>query len=133
MVEIVIVIVMLGMMAAWAVPKYGRTLNRARARNAMQNLSVIHAANMLYKMRTGGTNTDNCSNDSLCTNIGEINTLNGANSLNIVSSGVTYGCADGGTACTGTFGVVTVTVNLNNPVADGTNPTCADGGANICP
>jgi len=139
MAEILIVMVMMAVMAAWAIPQYGRAMNRARARNAIQNLTIIHSANTLYRAR----NNKNCSSTvapgNVCPNLTGngtttgVNHMNGTNSLNIIPSGVTYVCGDDLNTCTATVSTATITLNLNNPIVDGTNPACADGGTNICP
>ncbi|NTV28881.1 MAG: type II secretion system protein [Candidatus Omnitrophica bacterium] len=123
--EIMLVMIVIALMAAWGLPQYGRTIARARARNALNNLVMIHAANLLYQARHGGSNCP-------CANITAINDMNGTDSLNIVAGGVTYAC--NGADCTGVVnGSFTATVNLNSPISD-TNPSCAnDGTAKICP
>ncbi len=134
MMEIIVVMVMIALIAAWSIPQYGRALSRARARNAIQNLTIIHAANVLYRAR----NSQNCSATTgpgnVCSNLAGINGMNGANTLNITASGVNYACANDANTCTATVGTALVTVNLNNAIADGTNPSCNNqGGASICP
>jgi len=132
--ELLIVMIVIGIMVAWGTPQYGRTIERARARNAINNLIMIHAANLVYQARHGG---NNCTADSACTDLNKINGINGANSLNLIAGGVTYACADGGTDCTGTSdsGKFTVTVDLTSPIVQDSNPVCdnTDASYKACP
>lgn len=117
--------VVISIMAAWGLPQYGRSIARARARNAMNNLVMIHSANLLYQARHGGS-------DCPCADLAAINDINGANSLNIIPGGVAYSCNAG--TCTGTIaGSFTASVDLSSPISSG-NPSCAnDSASKVCP
>lgn len=127
--EIMIVMVIVAIMASWGLPQYTRAISRARARNAMNNLTMIHAANLIYQARHGGSNF-------VGANLAAINNMNGANSLNIVSGGLNYACDNGG--CTADEGVgskYSVFVVYASPIDDATpNPSCTNLGTDrICP
>ena len=124
MVELIVVMVIIGIIAVFSVPNFMKTINRARARDAVLNLNVIHASNVLYKIR-----------NSINVNQGTIALINGALGLSINPNGATYVC--NGATCVATNGGAgfTVTATLANPLcttAGGLcpNPSCA--GAN-CP
>jgi prepilin-type N-terminal cleavage/methylation domain-containing protein len=125
--EVLIVVIIMAAIAAFSVPNFGRALHRARARDAINNLSAIHASQLIYRSLNSFYST--------CNNVAAINNINGANTLNIIENGVTYTCADASppTVCTGvSTGNFTVTVTLNNPISLGANPSCASGN-NSCP
>ena len=134
MVEIIIVMIIMAIIAAWGIPQFGRALNRAKARNAINNLNVIYSSNLIYQARHGGANFDcaagNCSN---CT-ITLINDMNGTNSMNIVEGGVSYCC--NGATCTATLlNQFTVTATLTSALS-ANNPGCVnadDLNNKVCP
>jgi len=129
--EILVVIIIISIIAAFSVPNFSKSVRRARARDAVNNLTVIHAAQLIY----GSMN----STFRLCNNVAAINALNGANSLSIVENGATYSCANANppTVCTAVSnaGDFTVTVTLANPVSFGVNPACVSNpvAAKNCP
>ena len=47
--EIMVVIVLLGIMVAFALPEYAKSLRRAHERDSVVQLRIIYAANSLYK------------------------------------------------------------------------------------
>ncbi len=120
-----LVIIIIGILAGFSLPNFGKTARRSRARNAIVNLSMIHAANVLYKARTG-------SNISGTANLAAVNA---ALNLNIVDPKSTYACTSG-TTCTATSTTggpdYTVTVTLATDLADATNPSCATSNSS-CP
>ncbi len=141
LVELLIVIVVIGIMAGFGAANFSKSLGKAKARDAINNLSIIHAANMMYKARNGVNCTDTAApHTNECSDIPAINSMNGANSLNIIAGTLKYACSGTTctactvTACTTTGTDFKVTVNLdgaivqgavapavNNPVCTGTN------------
>jgi general secretion pathway protein G len=120
LVELMIVIVVIGILAGFGAANFSKSLGKAKARDAINNLTIIHAANMMYKARNG----NNCTTDSVCATIAGINSMNGANSLNIIAGSTTYTCANSGTTCTATGTNFTITANLDGAIVQGTNPGC---------
>jgi prepilin-type N-terminal cleavage/methylation domain-containing protein len=119
LIEILVVIIIISILAAFSVPNFSKSVKRARARDAINNLTAIHAAQLIYRSLNSSFNR--------CNNVAAINSLNGPNSLNIVENGATYTCNDGGgapTVCTAVSGDFTVTATLANPVSLGVNPVC---------
>jgi prepilin-type N-terminal cleavage/methylation domain-containing protein len=117
MVELIVVMVIIGMVAVFAIPNFTKTINRSKARDAVLNLNVIHASNILYRTRNGGNLNE--------ANLAAINTELG---LNIIANGATYACD--GTDCVATGTGFVLTVDLDAVLSD-TNPSC-NGGAS-CP
>ncbi len=85
MVELIIVMAIISVMAAFGVPSFTKAMSRARARDAQNNLTIIHASQALYRA--------NLASNLRGANLGA---LNAALSLNLVSTGgTTYACNDG--------------------------------------
>ena len=53
LVEIVVVIVLIGIIAAFGVPGYGKMIRKSHERNAILGLTSIHQANSIYEAKTG--------------------------------------------------------------------------------
>lgn len=111
MIELIVVMVIIGFIAGFSIPGFMKTINRSRARDAILNLNVIHASNVLFRVRTGANLT--------AANVAAINTSLGLNIL--ANGGTTYVC--NGTTCVATGGGFTVTATLANALS-GTNPAC---------
>jgi type IV pilus assembly protein PilA len=114
LVEIIIVVVIIGIIAAFSIPLFGKTISRSKVRDAILNLNVIHASNVIYRMRNGGSNI---------TGAAGVAAINSALSLNILANGATYACTTGTTCTASNVGVTgcTVTATLNTALST-TNP-----------
>lgn len=129
--EILVVIIIIAILAGFSVPNFSKSIKRARARDAMNNLTAIHAAQLIY----GSLN----SAFRQCVNVADINNINGPSSLNVVQNGATYSCNDANppTRCTAVSdaGDFTVTATLTSPISYGTNPACVSNpvAAKNCP
>ena len=117
MVELVVVMTIIAIMAGFGIPSFTKAINRARARDAILNLNVIHASNVVYRARAGA--------DLTAADAAAINTALG---LNIIPNSAAYVC--NGTVCTATGTGFVVTATLASALSSGINPACA--GAN-CP
>lgn len=120
LVELLIVIIIISIIAGFGIPGYTKTIGRARARDAISNLSIIHASNVIFRIRTGGNVLED--------NLGDINT---ALNLNVISSGGTvYECSSNNCTATssdwdaGTQEGFQVTADLAAALG-GNNPDCA--------
>ena len=111
MVELIVVMVIIGFIAGFSIPGFMKTINRSRARDAILNLNVIHAANVLYRVRTG--NNINAAN---------VGVINGTLGLNILANGSTYVCNT--VTCVATGAGFTVTATLASALS-AANPACA--------
>lgn len=114
--EILVVVVMLGIMAGFALPAYNNSLRKANERDATINLIAIHGAQMVREARTGAYWDGGAGNTaSINTNLG----------LNIVENDVTYSC-NGTFTCTATHtgGAFTISVT-QAAIQKYVNPTCS--------
>jgi len=117
MVELIIVMVIIGFIAGFAIPGFMKTINRSRARNAILNLNVIHASNVLYRVREG-VNIGSVANTG--NTLAEINATLG---LSMLLNGATYVC--NGTTCVATGTGFTATATLATALANNNvNPVC---------
>jgi type II secretory pathway pseudopilin PulG len=126
--EILVVIVILGAIAGFAIPNFTRTIERSHENDAILQLEGIHSANKIYNAR----NNSYWPPDNAAYNLSSINTNLG---LNIIANDMTY-------TCTGTDGsVFTCTAVRNAPASSFTvtvteadlssgNPSCTAG---ACP
>ncbi len=129
--EIVVVAIIVGIMATFAIPNLQGMVNSGRANDAQNNLLAIYAA---QKNRFATTNPP-----SYCTGTTTTALTNTCLGLNIISNNTVYACTNvGGFTCTavvngGTF-TLTLTnaqVNLVMPYnAAARNPRCTAG---TCP
>lgn len=135
-VEIMIVIVIIGILVSIAGPRYSVGLRRAKARDARNNLLIIHGANAVYRARHANCNfplpgsaTGACGAGAAA-NLAAINNMNGTGSLNIVANGATYTCLASGVSCTADVpGACNMTVTLGAAITNttGAMPNCGAG------
>ncbi|MFH1359586.1 MAG: type II secretion system protein [Candidatus Omnitrophota bacterium] len=127
--ELMVVVIIIGIVAAFAIPNLRRSVERAHAREAINNLIAIHAASHGFRSENGTFWPDTSASNNLIA----INTnLN----LNIIANQMTYACTsptnDGLTfSCTADFtggGAWGLIVNEGPVVPGGGNPSCAYGG-----
>ncbi|MCK5580380.1 MAG: type II secretion system protein [Candidatus Omnitrophica bacterium] len=125
--EIMVVIVIAGVIAGFAIPSYVKSMERSHESDAINQLSTIHAANQIYLSRAGRYWPLGEINEY------EIDEINAALSLNIIANGMTYSCIGigGGTAftCTATRDAPATpfTVTVTEAALDATNPMCTSG------
>ncbi len=127
LIEIIVVLVIIGILAAVAVPSYITYIEQGAAKAAQNNLVTIYNAQKNYYF----TNTTYCTSaGGVCNSLNSINTTL---SLNITDNNFTYTCSNAsGFTCTGTNNsdsnlYLTLT---NNPIVlpGGTppfNPSCS--------
>ncbi len=112
LVELMVVVLVIGVLAVFTVPRFTMAINRSRARIAKSNIAMIHAANVFYKARTDLDIS------------GALATINTTLGLKIVANGVTYTC--NGVTCQATGTGFTVTVTLADPLDEAnTNLSCS--------
>ena len=56
--ELMICVVMIGIIASFAIPNYQKAVIKGRARNGVLNLKTIHGANEIFKAKYGGYSSD---------------------------------------------------------------------------
>ena len=127
--ELMTVVVIIGIMASFAIPNYTRSVERAHRRDATANLISLHAANQILRSETN----DYWPSGPGWFDLAQINT---ALRLAIVANGLEYQCRDLGAvsyecqACRPSCGAgSTFTVTVNQAAIGPGNPAC--GGA--CP
>lgn len=128
LIELMIVVTLIGIIAAFAIPNYQKSIRKQHERDAIIQLTTIHAANEIYNAQTGEYLTGNYG-------------LNGINSnlqIHVLANGMIYLYDDLGSIgasyeATATLDDATpFTIKLNNnPIGSG-NPCCDTGGAD-CP
>ena len=86
-IEVLLVVIVIGILASMALPKYIKTVERARAKDAERNLVAIHAANRIFFAETGvyWPNGGPGALSDINTNLG----------LSIAPNGFTYVCSGG--------------------------------------
>lgn len=123
--EIMVVVVITGIIAAFAIPNYTKSIQKAHERDIVAQLSTIHAANMLYRSyageywNTGGTIVD-------------LAAINSNLSLSIIANGATYIYHGEGPTFTakGDWGTCNIGVS---EVPIGANNPCVDSGTCVLP
>ena len=124
--ELMVVVIIIGIIAAFAIPNYNKSVQKAHERDMLTQLISIHAANLLYRSYNG----DYWDTGGADKNTAEINS---ALSINIIAgSGTTYNynSADGsGFTATATWDPCDLSVT-EAPI-DSNNP-CRASGAGTC-
>ena len=118
--EILITVLIVGIIAAFAIPNYGKSVDQTHRQDAIMQLSAIRTANQVYYARTS-TYWPSTSTHP----VGEINTNL---SLSLIENGKTFNCDGNGTTftCSATrTGATTVTVTES--ALSTTNPGCPSG------
>ncbi len=118
LIELIVVIVIIGIIASFAVPGYQKTITRARAKDAVLNMMAIDASEQVYKSMYG-----NFWPDAVGQDVDDINENLG---LNIVENGMTYSCW----VLLGTGYVCTATSDDSSCVVStisGSTLTCTEG------
>lgn len=120
MTEVIVAIVMLGILIAAAVPSYSKAIRKARERDAIMQLSAIHATNSLYRAET---------DVYLPTGTGDLAAINSGLGLNIAANGLTYTYTQsgGGTQFQATAAFSDFTVRVTQASLSGSNPCCSAG------
>jgi prepilin-type N-terminal cleavage/methylation domain-containing protein len=86
MLELMVVVVIVGIIATFAIPNYTKSVDQSYEKDAVNNLTLIAAAQQFYF-------TNN--NQYLAAGANR-NTINSALKLNILPNGFTYSCPSGG-------------------------------------
>ena len=122
LIEIVIVVIILTIIATYAMTNYTRSLNKGTERLAITQLQSIHSANALYKsnansyLSTGGTTWNRTA-------------INNGFNINVVNRDLTmtYVSADG-SAFTGTATLDSGAVLVVDEIPLGVNNPCCSAG-----
>lgn len=132
--EVMLVVIIVGIMLILAIPQYTKTIDRSRLQDGMNQLTAVHAANLIYKAQNGKYYDGSQGTDH--------NALNLALKINIIPGNLVYlysynSVSDFYTLiATLTKSGTTYTLTLNqNPISSG-NPNCGCTGSctvNACP
>jgi len=127
LIEIMIVVILVGIIAAFGVPGYGKLIRRSHERNAILGLTAINQANSIYEIRNGEFLPGAGLN---------LAAINAGLSIDVKALDLTYSYTrnsvteyDAESDWTGA-GVFTVFVD-ERPITMGVNPCCSSAG--LCP
>ncbi len=134
--EMMVVVLIISVMAAFAVPNYTRTVERAHSKDAATELTTIWAANQVYKAQNGKYWPTTGQRPPVAGDP-DITQINTNLHLSIVANGMTYLCggdaAGANFTCTAsrTYQSTTYTLTVDQnpitapPVTTTSNPKCA--------
>ncbi len=121
--ELITVLVILGIIAGFAIPNYNTAIERSHRRDADIQLRAIHVANQIYRAQNG----------NYLAGTFDLAAINNTLGLNIISNGMDYQCSGDGTtySCTATHNAWTLGVT-EQALSDTAplNPDCTTG---TCP
>jgi len=125
--EIITVVVIIGVMAAFAIPNYTASIERAHQRDATNNLIAVHAVNSIFRTENGDTWPAGGVWEDLAA-------INSNLRLSIIANGMEYRCRKPGLligqytceACRPNCTTSTFKLTLNEtPIVDKINPACS--------
>jgi type IV pilus assembly protein PilE len=117
--ELMVVVIIVGIIAAFAIPNYNKSIQKAHERDMLAQLTSINAANLLYRSYDGKYWNTSGANK----NMAEINS---ALSINIIAnSGTTYNYNSvNGSSYTATADWDAYTLQVTEAAVGATNPCC---------
>jgi len=129
LIELIAAVIIVAIVAAFAIPNYTRTIERAHLRDATGNLIAVHAAQQVRFSEQGKYWPET----AITVDLASINTNL---KLNIIAQGMTYTCEGNaaGTAFTCDAvrsGSSPYTVRATQAVLSASNPQCISGAS--CP
>ena len=122
--ELLIVIIIVGIMVAFSIPNYNKSVTRAYEQDAVMQLSTIHAAEQIYLAKEGAYWPTGTSYP--------VDQINATLHTNTIENGMTYTCIPNppGFRCTAQRFDGTFTVQIKDGVLSNINPCCSSG---VCP
>lgn len=121
--ELLVVVIIIGLMAAFTVPNYTRSVERSHRKDAETQLKTIWSADQIYRAQNGTYWPSPASGSN------DIAAINNNLGLGIISNGMTYTC---NSALTDTFTCTAVrqpsasfTITVTQAQIDGSNPSCS--------
>ena len=124
--EIIVVVIIIGAMAGFAIPNYSKSLQRSHIQDATMQLSTLHAAQQIYRARSGRYWPLDAVTHS------DLSEINDALNINIMANDMAYACVadvSGGVPtfdCSATpvgSGDYVISVNESS-LSTGANPLC---------
>ncbi len=121
--ELMVVVIVIGIMASFAVPSYTRSIRKSHERDMIMQLTALHASNLIFRAQQG----DYWSTGGVVEN--KLMTINTTLGINIISNdGTTYSYkGTSGTSFTATATWDNFTVEVAEAALDATNPSCKSG------
>jgi len=126
--ELMVVVLLIGIIAAFAIPSYDRSVRKAHERDMVEQLKVLHAASLIYRANNGGY-WDTAGGDE-----NNLATINTALAINIIANDQTayvYNGALGGGSYSAAATWDDFTVDIDEASVSATNPCC--GTWDLCP
>lgn len=129
LVEVMIVLIIIGAISALALPKFTRSVSIAKERRALNNLYLIHSAQLTYLKHNGAYWPPSGPVENLAS-------INTNLSLNILADGDTYTCrfrpaVQNYYECLAQFDNAAYELKLDGrAISEGVNPCCNAG---ACP
>ena len=127
--ELMVVLIVMGVIAGLAMPKYARSVESSHRKDAENQLLLVHSAQDMYASRNNNVYWGPAAGATPALKLADINQNLG---LNILANGMDYDCTTAGGGgdnytCTaarngGAAFTITVTEAVINP---GANPSCA--------
>ncbi len=127
--EILITVIILGIIAAFAIPNYTKSVSQTHLQDALAQLTAIRSANQIYYAKTA-MYWPNVAGTQ------DVSAINTKLSLNIIENAMTYRCDCAGAcdgraySCTATASGSAYIVSVNQGPVTATNPGCTSG---ACP
>lgn len=131
LIEILLVIVILAAIVAFAIPNYQKSIERAHLRDAITQLRAVHAAQEIFRSTSANDRYFPSNNSTV-----GIIPINNNLGLNLIANDMTYTCTGigGGTSyqCDAVRNTPApqFTVRVTNAPLSATNPSCVAG---ACP
>ena len=125
LIELIVVVVVISMVAAFAIPNYQKAIRRAHERNAILHLTTIHGANEIFR---AGNREYWIDPDA------DLAEINAGLSINIIDNEMEYvygGDADNYTVMAIWTGTSSFTARVNQGAIGGGNPCCTTGNCPI--
>ena len=126
MVELMVVVVIIAIIAGFAIPNYQKSVERTYQRDAITNLITLHGANQIYRAQNGAFWPQSGSATYIA--------VNNALGLSLIQNGMTFTLGGDGNTFTATAArwgpAAGFTVTVTNAVISATNPQCTAG---TCP
>lgn len=123
--ELMVVVIIVGVIAAFAIPNYNKSIQKAHERDMLAQLTSINAANLLYRSYAGKYWYAAGDPQNLAA-------INSALSINIIANAgtvYTYTSADGsGFTATAVWDGDDCTLGVTEAPLDGTNNPCLSSG-----
>lgn len=118
--EVLIAIIMLGLLASMALPKFGRAVQKSYERNAISQLQSIHASAQLFKeFDSSFPNSGGAQNTAW---------INNTFNLNIIEKNITFSYTGTATAFTADATLASgAVIRVHELPLSATNPCCQAG------